>query len=225
MQPIPFRSAQPDDQVQVLLDGIPVGMPAERRTLNAIRCHLETIALQQQRILCSLQVASWASHGGATATGKGGIFRVEARTMELGDRAMLILSMALDQSARMLQRVTNAITLVLINDVRESREIWWGLAKELKEPVLTLSLLPDNVCGPSHGQASFTKLRKWQLEQLAAIILDVDEASASDDTVRLSDALAAHVLPWIESQHELIQLWRDTVLAGVTHQACQSIEL
>jgi hypothetical protein len=223
MQPYPYRNAQPGDQIEVLLDGVPVGLPADRRSLSAIRCHLETIALRQQRVLCSLQVASSLVPGAQSSTNGRGIFRVEARTMELGNRAMLILDMALAQSARVLRRVTNAITLVLINDLRSARELWWDLAKELKEPVLTLSLLPDNVCGPSHGQASFTKLRRWQLEQLAAIILDVDQASASEDTVHLSDALAAHVLPWIESHHELIKLWRETVRAGAAHQACQSV--
>jgi hypothetical protein len=222
MQSFPFRVAQPGDQIEVLLDGVPVGLPAERRSLGAIRCHLETIALQQQRILCSLHVASSVVHGAQTSASGTSIFRVEARTMELGDRALLILDMALAQSVRVMKRVTNAITLVLINDVLAARELWWDLARELKEPVLTLSLLPDNVCGPSHGQASFTKLRRWQLEQLAAIILDVDQASGSEDTVHLSDALAAHVLPWIESHHELIKLWRETVRAGSAHQTSQS---
>jgi hypothetical protein len=223
MQSYPFRMAQPGDQIEVLLDGVPVGLPAERRSFSAIRCHLETIALQQQRILCSLHVATSVVQGAETSTSGASIVRVEARTMQLGDRAMLILDMALAQSVRVMKRVTNAITLVLINEVHAARELWWDLARELKEPVLTLSLLPDNVCGPSHGQASFTKLRRWQLEQLAAIILDVDQASASQDTVHLSDALATHVLPWIESHHELIKLWRETAQAGAAHQAYQSV--
>ena len=58
-----------------------------------------------------------------------------------------------------------------------ARELWWNLARQLKEPVLTLSLLPDNACGPANGRASLTQLRKWQLEQIAAIIKDVDAVS------------------------------------------------
>jgi hypothetical protein len=180
------------------------------------------MALQQQRVLCSIHVAGWAISGAARSAESAALLRVEASTMELGDRTSLILNMALEQSGRVMRRVTKAIALVLINEAKVARELWWSLAKELKEPVLTLSLLPDNVCGPSHGQASFTQLRKWQLEQLAAIIRDVDEACESESTLELSDALAAHVLPWIESQLQLIKLWRDTVRAGSAHQASQS---
>jgi hypothetical protein len=130
--------------------------------------------------------------------------------MELGNRTLLILKTALEQTTRTMRRVTSAITRVLINEAPVAREIWWSLANELREPILTLSLLPDNVCGPNHGQASFTQLRKWQLEQLAAIIRDVDDVCTSEDTSSLSDALATHVLPWIEGQFEVIQLWLET---------------
>jgi hypothetical protein len=84
----------------------------------------------------------------------------------------------------------------------------------LKEPVLTLSLLPDNVCGTPDGHTSPTQLRKWQLEQIAAIIRDVDEACHSQDTIPLSNALENRVLPWLQNLSELISLWHETVLAG-----------
>jgi hypothetical protein len=144
--------------------------------------------------------------------------------MALGDRTVLIIATALEQTTRAIRRAKDAVTLVLINESHVAQELWWSLARELKEGVITLSFLPDNACGPSLGRASLTQLRKWQLEQVASIIREVDEACASGDTIRLSDALTMHVLPWLESQHEHISLWRDTVVAGSWHAVGQSAE-
>ena len=221
MHPDPLLRAGPSDRIEVSLDGVPVRLPSERRSLDAIRCHLETIALRQQRFLGSIRVVGWSAQPAKSVSGRGGLFRVEASTMELGNRTLLILKTALEQTTSTMCRVTNAITRVLINEGPVAREIWWSLANELKEPILTLSLLPDNVCGPNHGQASFTQLRKWQLEQLAAIIRDVDDVCTSEDTSSLSDALATHVLPWLEGQFEVIQLWLETAGAGSCAQLTQ----
>jgi hypothetical protein len=95
-----------------------------------------------------------------------------------------------------------------------AHEVWWNLALALKEPVLTLSLLPDDVCGTSDGHTSATQLRKWQLEQIASIIREVDAACHSKDTIPLSNALENRVLPWLQKLSELIGLWHETVLAG-----------
>jgi hypothetical protein len=95
-----------------------------------------------------------------------------------------------------------------------AREVWWNLALALKEPVITLSLLPENACEPFDNRASLTQLRKWQLEQIAAIIRDVGEACHAADTIPLSNALENRVLPWLQSLSELISLWHETVLAG-----------
>jgi hypothetical protein len=195
------------DRIEVWLDGVPVGLPADRRSLEGIRCHLEAIAFKQQRFLGSIRVAGCSTVPQATSHHGGRDFQIQGFTMELGNRTLLILMTALEQTAKLTDRVNGAITGVLINEGPLAREIWWSLANALREPILTLSLLPDNVCGPNHGQASFTQLRKWQLEQLAAIIRDVEDAANSGDVSRLSDALAQHVMPWLESQREVIQLW------------------
>jgi hypothetical protein len=224
VHPDPLHRASPSDRIEVLLDGVSVHLPSDRRSFEAIRCHVESIALGQQRFLGSIHVVSPAPHKPKSAGIGGGKFRVEAHTMELGNRMLLILMTALEQTTNTMHRVRSAISQVLINDAPVAREIWWGLANELRQPVLTLSLLPDNVCGPNQGQASFTQLRKWQLEQLASIIRDVDEVCTSDDTSKLSDALATHVLPWLESQRGVIQLWLGTAGLSSTPQAALSHE-
>ena len=94
------------------------------------------------------------------------------------------------------------------------REVWWNLASALKEPVITLSLLPENICQPFDNRTPLTQLCKWQLEQIAAIMEDLDEACHSEDSIQLSNALENRVLPWLQNLGELISLWHETVLAG-----------
>jgi hypothetical protein len=76
-----------------------------------------------------------------------------------------------------------------------------------------LSFLPDHVCGPANGRSSLKQLRKWQLEQVATIIREVDQACLTGTTIQISDALENRVLPWLIKLIELIQLWHDTELA------------
>ena len=117
------------------------------------------------------------------------------------------------QVGRARESVEAALTLVLINNSSTACELWWKIAGQLKEPVLTLSLMPENLCRLACG-TSFHKLRLWQLEQIAIIVRKVDAACDSHDNIRLSDALEKLVLPWLEKLDEHIRLWHDATLAG-----------
>jgi hypothetical protein len=75
-------------------------------------------------------------------------------------------------------------------------------------------LLPDSACGPANGRASLTQLRKWQLEQIATIIKDVDAVCRAEDSLPLSNALENRVLPWLQNLTELIILWHETAQVG-----------
>jgi hypothetical protein len=83
----------------------------------------------------------------------------------------------------------------MINEAARGAELWWSLAQGLKQPLLTLSLLPEAVCGPANGSASPMQLRRWQLQQLAGIIQEVDRACQTENPTALSDALETRVLP------------------------------
>ncbi|MGB7768742.1 MAG: hypothetical protein WBN22_07795 [Verrucomicrobiia bacterium] len=192
------------------MDGLPVSPPLEYRSLPAIRCYLETLALEKQRILCSLTIDDEPVNLALPLVKGMGFCRVAAETIPLEERSLLLLKTALQQADQARAYVETAVTLVLINEVRVARELWWNLAKQLKEPVLTLSLLPDDACGPANGRASLTQLRKWQLEQIAAIIKDVDAVCHAEDTIPLSNALENRVLPWLRNLTELIILWHET---------------
>ena len=202
------------EKVTIILDGLPVGAPKEYRSLPAIRCYLETLALEKQRVLCSLNVDDEPVNLALPLINTRGFHRVEAGTIAVEERSRLLLKTALQQADQMRECVETAIPLVLINDISVARELWWNLARQLKEPVLTLSLLPDDACGPANGRASLTQLRKWQLEQIAAIIKDVDAACHAEDTIPLSNALENRVLPWVRNLIELIVLWHETAEAG-----------
>jgi hypothetical protein len=120
----------------------------------------------------------------------------------------------LQQTISLRDRVQSAVGLVLINERAQALGLWWGLSLALKEPLLTLSLLPENFYRVTEGQASLTQLRKWQLEQLGAVIQDVNNACEWDNLTVLSDVLETRVLPWIERLHSSLNLWHETLLAN-----------
>jgi hypothetical protein len=209
-----FDAPETRDEIEITLDGLPVELPAGHRSLNAIRCHLETLALGSHRILYSISVDGRPVNLALPLLNQRIIGRVEAGTVALEETSLLLLKKAFQQTDLARECVEIALTLVLINNGRVAHEVWWNLASVLKEPVITLSLLPESTCEPFDNRASLVQLRRWQLEQIAAIIRDVNAACHSDDTIPLSNALENRVLPWLQSLSELISLWHETALAG-----------
>jgi len=203
-----------DGEIEITLDGLPVETPSERRSFNAIRSYLEMLALEKQRVICSISIDGHDANPALPSVQSGTFGRIDAESIALDESEILLLKTAMQQTEHARACVETAMTLVLINDSSVARELWWNLARELKEPVLTLSLLPDHLCGPANGRAPLKQLRKWQLEQVAAIIRHVDQACQTDDTIKLSDALEKRVLPWLEKMGDLIQLWHETAMAG-----------
>lgn len=208
------HSVPAHNQVQITLDGLSVTPPLEYRSLPAIRCYLEALALSKQRVLCSLSIDDEPVNLALPLVRTRGFCRVQAETISLDEKPVLLLKTALQQADHARECVETAVTLVLINDIVVARELWWNLAQQLKEPVLTLSLLPDDACGPDNGRASLTQLRKWQLEQIAVIIKEVDAVCRAEDTIPLSNALESRVLPWLQNLMELIILWHETARTG-----------
>jgi hypothetical protein len=214
-----FEIPATHQQIEVRLDGLPIQVPAERRSLVAIRSYLETLALEHQRIICAFSVDGQRANLGQALANRRSFRRVDAKTIHLDQMPLQFLETALRQVAHARERVASAVTLVLVNDGRLAREFWWSLTQELKEPLLTLCLLPDDICGPANGRASLTQMRKWQLQHLGNIIRDVDEACHSEDTILLSNALENRVLPWLQSLQEHISLWHQIVTAGASFVA------
>ncbi len=199
--------------IQVTLDGEKVILPADRCSLNAIRSYLETLVLARQRILSFLAVDGQVVNLALPLVTHGEFTRVEAESIVLQELPLLLLTTAQQQVGRSRESVETAVTLVLINDAPTARELWWNIARQLKEPVVTLSLMPESVCRLC-GSISFDQLRRWQLEQIAAIVREVDGACETLDTMKISDVLENRVLKWLQKLEELIRLWLSAVSSG-----------
>ncbi|MDB6037233.1 MAG: hypothetical protein JWM99_1074 [Verrucomicrobiales bacterium] len=204
----------PQSAVEVKLDGLTLEIPAERRTLGGICSFLESVALHQHRILCSLAVDGAPINLTQPPDDTKTFASIEAETMGLSDVPSQLIKAALQQTISLRDRVQSAVGLVMINERKHAHELWWGLSLALKEPLLTLSLLPENIYGATEGQASLTQLRKWQLEQLGAVIQDVNNACEWDSPTVLSDVLETRVLPWIDRLQTSLTLWHETVMAN-----------
>lgn len=203
----------PHSGIDVKLDGLSVEIPPERRSLSGICAYLESMALQRQRILCSLVVDGEPINLTQPPSGAKTFSSIEAETMGLQDVPVQLIKAALQQTIFVREQVQAAIELVLINEGGRVQELWWSLSLALKEPLLTVSLLPEGICRPGEGQASLMQLRKWQLQQLGAVIQDVNNACDWDNPLVLSDALEIRVLPWLENLQEFLTLLQETILS------------
>jgi hypothetical protein len=203
----------PPARIEVRLDGLPIEVPPERQSFTAIHSFLELLALQQQRILCALSVDDRPVNLTHPRPVSRGFTCVEAETMGLNEVPLQLIKAAVLQTRTLRSRVQAAVELVLINNIRQASELWWSVSIAMKEPLLTLNLLPEDICGPDNGRASFRQLRKWQLQQLGRIILEVDDACRSFDTEHLSDALENRALPWLDQLMESLMLWQE-IMAG-----------
>ena len=199
-------------EIRVTLDGETMVLPSGRNSLGAIRSYLESVALASQRVLAEFAVDGCAVNLSMPLDNLS-FRRVDAITVPLSELPLLLLTTAGQQVGRARASVETALTLVLINSPSKASELWWHIAWQLKEPVLTLSLMPEHLCQVWFG-TSFHKLRHWQLEQIAIIVQRVDEACESQNNIRLSDALEKLVLPWLDKTSEHIQLWLDAAQAG-----------
>ena len=206
-------SSESGGEVTVTLDCEAVLVPAGRVSLTSIRSYLETLALANQRVLAEVSVDGCPLDLSLPLDQRA-FSRIDALTIPLQELPLLLLTTAGHQVRRARESVEAALTLVLINTPATAREVWWNLAAQLKEPVLTLSLMPENVCRRCCGTA-FDQLRRWQLEQIAVIMRRVDDACESQDNIELSDALEKFVLPWLDQLAEHIQLWHHATEAGL----------
>lgn len=212
----------PSGDLEVTLDGVVVEIPPERRSFTAIRSYLDALALQQQRILCSLNLDGEAVNLTQPPHMTAPFAQVEAETMSLHEVPTQLIKAAIQQAATIQTRLQKAVELVLINDSLKARELWWSLSTSLKEPLLTLSLVPDHFQPSGTGGATVSQLRKWQLQQLGCIMQDIEIASQNDDTAMLSEALESRALPWIEKLLQSLNLWHESLLSAARsncHQA------
>ncbi len=197
--------------LEVVLDGKRLHLPTDRRSLVAIRSYLETIALEQQRFLCAFRVDGRPIRPGENLSRRDGFSRIEGKTIDLAHLPLQMIRTARHQVARIRAQVNAAIPLVLVNAPGPGREHWWKLARDLKQPLLTLSLMTPSTSTTPNGTASLVQLRRWQLQQLAALIREVDESCWSENPIDLSNALEKRVVPWLDALRATLDLWQETL--------------
>src|SRR5260221_14771673 len=83
MHPELRPSASTGATLEVMLDGQPVVLPAQRRSLAAIRSYLETLALEQQRLLFSFRVDGARVNLSAMLPTHSQFAKIEAETIDL----------------------------------------------------------------------------------------------------------------------------------------------
>jgi hypothetical protein len=213
--------SSPESQIEVVLDGRRVGVPPQWRTLTDIRSCLESRAREQQRVLWLFIVVGEATSPAELLSAPDQSLHILGQSIGLDQMSLQLVEFAIQQTARAHTDVQRAVSHVMINEALRGQELWWNLSQGLKQPLLTLSELPDWVCGPANGSASPMQLRKWQLEQLAGIIQEVDRACQAYDPTALSDALEARVLPWLEGLQEMLALLRETLLIAPENAYCE----
>src|SRR5215471_6779373 len=138
MHPELHDSASTGADVIVTLDGRPVALPPQRRSLAAIRSYIETLALERQRILSSFKVDGACINLSARLPTHGNFTQVEAQTIDLSEVPLHLVKTAMVQATEAKTQVLSAITLVLINQASWAREHWWNLIRALNQPILTL---------------------------------------------------------------------------------------
>src|SRR6201747_2759009 len=98
----------PHGAVEVKLDGLPLEIPAERQTLGGICSYLESVALHQQRILCSLAVDGTPINLTQPPADTAPFASIEAETMGLHDVPSQLIKAALLQTISLRDRVQSA---------------------------------------------------------------------------------------------------------------------
>jgi hypothetical protein len=201
-----------DEQREIFLDGVRVAAPHNRRSLAAVGAWLEALALRQGRVICAFRVDG-EPVGPRGASHRAGDFRrIEAETTGLEEMPLQVLATALEQTNRLLAQAEAALAQMCINEGAGARELWWRLAAELKLPLVTLSLLPRTAA--EQGKVSPLQLRRWQLEQLAEIIQELDRHADAEQPDALIEALERRLWPWLWRLRETLMLQREAMTAG-----------
>jgi hypothetical protein len=187
-------------RVQITLDGQPVPLATNHgRSLQAIRAHLERVALKRQRVLFSLTVNGTPVSLGESLSPFKTFHKIAARTIRFDQLGFQLVAVAADQVNTLHERVERLALQVMINEWPKAEQLWLDLMPELKDPLLTLSFVPPNVEFLPHGQEIGAKAVKRFTIDLAKILENIEEILTRKELLELSDALENDLLPWLRS--------------------------
>lgn len=186
-------------QVRVTLDGEILALsPQLRVSLPAIRAHLEALVLCQRRILHEFVVDGVTLNLHRPAWSFESFRHVAATTISFEALMLQLLHLAREQVAQLRARSEAAVLLVLINDWPTVQRIWWNLLPDLKEPLVTLSFIPELGRHPVSPCSVPTETCARQAEELGHIQQEVEGHCAQRNALALSDTLEQRLLPWLD---------------------------
>lgn len=197
----PANNKQPAvPPVQITLDGQAVQLPAKHgRSLQAIRSHLETIALKKHRVLFSLMVNGVPVSLGDSMSPFKTFQKVVGRTIPFSQLSFQLASVAGDQVNALHERVQSLALQVMINDWAKAEELWWDLLPRLKDPLLTLSFVPQSISALPNGDEISEKNVRRFTDDLVRILEEIDAIILRRELIELSNALEQQVLPWLRA--------------------------
>jgi hypothetical protein len=185
-------------RIQITLDGQPLALSGKQgRSLHAIRSHLERVALKRNRVLFSLTVNGTPVGVGESLLQFKNFHKIAARTIGFNQLGFQLVAVAADQVNTLHERVERLALQVMINDWAKAEQLWWDLMPELKDPLLTLSFVPESVEALPHGEDISTKALKRFTLDLVKILEEIEEILTRKELLELSDALENQLLPWL----------------------------
>src|SRR4051812_23960769 len=111
-----MQSSAHKQRVQVTLDGQPLDFPSPHaRSLQAIRAHLETVALKRQRILYSLTVNGAPVSLADSISPFKTFHKIVGRTIGFSQLGFQLIEVASDQVNALHERVEHLSLQVMIN--------------------------------------------------------------------------------------------------------------
>ena len=185
-------------RVQITLDGQPLALAGKQsRSLQAIRSHLERVALKRNRVLFSLTINGTPVGVGDSLLRFKSFHKIAARTIGFNQLGFQLVAVAADQVNALHDRVEALSLQVMINDWQKAEQLWWDLMPELKDPLLTLSFVPASVETLPHGEEiNAAALKRFTID-LVKIFEHIDDILTRKELLELSDALENELLPWL----------------------------
>jgi len=180
------------------LDGHAIELPLRQgRSLKAIRAHLETLALKRHRVLFSLAVNGSPISLEESMSPFKTFHKVVARTISFNQLSFQLVTIASDQVDRLHERVEKLALQVMINDWAGAEEMWWETAPELKDPLITMSFIPQTIEMLPHGEEIGARAVKKFTQDLVVILERIEEIIDRQELLELSNALENELLPWL----------------------------
>ena len=186
--------------VQVTLDGKPVELAIHQgRSLQAIRTHLEALALRRGRVLFALSVNGKPVSLGRPVSLFKTFHKVVARTVGFNQLGFQLIAVAEAQVDGLHERIEQLSLQIMINDWTKAEELWHEIMPELKDPLLTLSFIPNVIELLPNGQEIGARAIKRFSEELVVILEAIDLILARQELLEFSNVLENQLLPWLRS--------------------------